>query len=135
MRKLFILAAIFLVCIGLSFAGAFIERITARSDGDNITIEWKTGEEVNVKLFEIERSNGSTNNFILVGSMEPKGSNSFYVYVDKSAYKPTDVIYVYRIKIVDKDPNVAPSYSSTVSVSHNVSSVKRTWGSIKAMFR
>lgn len=135
MKKSLVLVAVLLICVGLASAGAFIERLTARSDGDNISIEWKTGDEFNVKQFDVERSTGFTDSFIAVGSVEPKGSNSYYTYVDKSAYKSTANLYVYRIKIVDRDPNVAPSYSNTVSVSHNVSSVKRTWGSIKAMFR
>jgi len=43
------------------------------------------------------------------------------------------MIFIYRLKIVDT--NGQASYSNEVSVSHNVSGVKRTWGSIKAMFR
>jgi hypothetical protein len=135
MKKVFAVSIVFLICAGVTLAGAFIERITAKSDGENIMVEWKTGEETNVKQFEVERSNGGTNSFMVVGSVDPKGSNSYYVYTDKSAYKPVGSVYAYRIKIVDKDPNVVPSYSNAVSVSHSVSSVKRTWGSIKAMFR
>ena len=135
MNRMITVAAVLLVCASITLAGAFIERLTAKSDGDTITVEWKTGEEANVKVFEVERSVGGTDSFLSVGSVDPKGSNSYYVYVDKSAYKPVGSIYSYRIKIVDKDAGVTPSYSNPVSVSHSVSSVKRTWGSIKAMFR
>jgi hypothetical protein len=66
--------------------------------------------------------------------VQPKGSNSLYTYVDRSAYKDTESVYVYRLKILEASSGPS-SYSNEITVSHSVSSVKRTWGSIKAMFR
>jgi len=62
----------------------------------------------------------------------PKGNNSFYEFVDQTAFKTTASVYQYRIRIVAQD---GTTYSKVMVVSHNVSSVKRTWGSLKAMFR
>ena len=115
------------------YAGAFLEYFHGRSEGEDIRLEWKTGEESNLQNFAIERKTPQSS-FAEIITIQPKGSNSFYSYLDKSAYKPSSsMIFVYRLKIVDNNNQV--SHSAEITVSHNVSGVKRTWGSIKAMFR
>jgi hypothetical protein len=118
-----------------AIAGAIIKdgTLQAQSDGNNVTIQWGTTEEVFLSEFVVERQAGSEGGFILIGSAAPKGNNSFYEFVDQTAFKTITSVYQYRIKIVSQDGSY--TYSKTVTVSHNVSSVKRTWGSLKAMFR
>lgn len=105
----------------------------ARSDGSNVTIQWGSTDESGVKEFVIERSSGTSGEFISIAVVTKQGSNSFYEYIDRSAFKTTGSIYQYRIKSVKT--NGGAEYSAVITVSHNVSSVKRTWGSLKAMFR
>ena len=126
--KIFILLAL----VSVTFAGAFLNYFQARSEGDNVKIEWNTGEESNINHFSIERKTPQQS-YVEITTLQPKGNNSFYSYVDQSIYKTHDVIFIYRLKIVDNYQ--AATYSSEVSVSPNISGVKRTWGSIKAMFR
>lgn len=114
------------------FAGTYLEYFQGRSEGDDIRLEWKTKEEINLQHFIVERKTPQ-GSFVEITTILPKGSNSIYNYLDPSTYKPADMIFIYRLKIVDT--NGQASYSNEVSVSHNVSGVKRTWGSIKAMFR
>lgn len=123
---------IFLLFISVVYAGAYIDYFHARSEGEDVRLEWKTGEESNLSKFVVERKTPQSS-FVEIGSIDPKGSNSYYTYIDKNAYKANDLLFSYRLKIVENNNNV--SYSSEVSVSHNVSGVRRTWGSIKAMFR
>lgn len=118
--------------VGLLSAGAFLTFFQARSDGDDVVLEWQTGNETNLKQFVIERKS-TESSYIEIAEVQPKGSNSFYEYNDQSAYKITDAVYIYRLKIEDNDGAV--SYSQEISIAHKVSSVKRTWGSIKALFR
>ena len=113
-------------------AGAFFEFFHARSETGNVRIEWKTGEERDVTSFIIERKSPNSS-FLPIATVQPKGNNSFYSYLDENAYKPNDMIFIYRIKIVTSDNNF--SLSKEIAVSHSVSGIKRTWGSIKAMFR
>jgi hypothetical protein len=121
-----------LVISTVAFAGAFLDYFQARTDGDNIKLEWKTGDETNVNHYSIERKTPQQT-YVEIATIQPKGSNSFYTYIDQSIYKTHDVLFVYMLKIVDNNQTV--SYSNEVSVSPNISGVKRTWGSIKAMFR
>lgn len=125
------IVAVFLIS-AFAFAGAYLDFFHASSDGSNVKLEWKTGEENNLKSFVIERRNPQSS-FIEIATISPKGDYSYYSYIDESAYKTKDLIFIYRLRIVDQ--NQAKSYSSEVSVSQSVSGVKRTWGSIKAMFR
>lgn len=123
---------VFLLFITVVYAGAYIDYFHARSDGEDVRLEWKTGDENNLQKFVIERKTPQSN-FTEIGILNPKGSNSFYFFIDKNAYKSTDLLFNYRLKIVDNSNQA--SYSHEVTVSHSVSGVKRTWGSIKAMFR
>lgn len=128
-----------LLCGVLVYAvDSYIEQINASSNGKDITIEFKTINEKNITLFEIERSvnNGS---FKKITSILPKGYPSTYKYVDQEAFlketeeKVNATSYSYRIKIIFKDNTY--SYSNSVNVSHKVNGIYRTWGMIKEMFR
>ncbi|MFA3783198.1 hypothetical protein ABRY23_09070 [Melioribacteraceae bacterium 4301-Me] len=120
-----------IVFSSLLFAGAEIINFTVRSENENVIISWQSISENNLKYYVIERSTFK-GNFAEIAIIYPN-ENKTYEYVDASAYKDADALYIYRLKIVDNDGTV--TYSKAVSVSHNVSSVKRTWGSIKALFK
>lgn len=131
MRQLFLSCLLFTT---LAFSGSIREgTMQARSDGSNVTIQWGSTDESSVKEFVIERRSGTAGDFISIAVIAKQGSNSFYEYVDKSAFKSTGSIYQYRIKIVSSTG--AAEFSNVITISHNVSGVKRTWGSLKAMFR
>jgi len=131
MMKNRILIAFLLLTSVITFAGADILKLSARSQNGNVVVFWQASNETNLKNYVVERKtvNGS---FIDVGTVEPR-SDKNYEFVDQSAFKSSEVLYVYRLRIVDADGSV--SHSWEVAVPHNVSSVKRTWGSIKALFR
>lgn len=130
-KKLSTLFIVFLLVASV-YGGAIIQFIQASSESDNIKIEWQTGEESDVQKFVVERKTPQIS-YTEITSLSPKGDYSYYSYVDKNAYKANGVIFNYRLKIVDNSGQI--SYSKEITVSHSVSSVKRTWGSIKAMFR
>lgn len=132
MKKGIIILFSILVIAAAVYAGTFLDYFQGRSEGEDVLLEWKTSAEVDLKHFAIERKTPQ-NPYIELAIVEPKGSNSFYSYVDEAAYKTADLVFIYRLKIVDNDGST--SFSAEVTVSHNVSGVKRTWGSIKAMFR
>jgi bacteriorhodopsin len=132
MKFRYSLYIIILFAVAALYAGAYLEYFQGRSEGEDIKLEWKTGEEINLQEFKIERKTPQ-NSYVEIAMVQPKGSNSYYSYLDQSAYKMSGLIFIYRLKIVDT--NGQASYSNEVTVTHNVSGVKRTWGSIKAMFR
>ena len=126
-------AAAFLL-YAVAVAGVLrIGSFQATSDGVNVTLHWVTDDETNVAHFEIQRMSGINGVFMPIATLDPKGPSA-YEYVDNTAFQRITSLYQYRIKIVHADAS-APEYSATVTVSHTVSGVRRTWGSIKSMSR
>ncbi len=115
------------------FAGVEILKFSGKGQNGNIVLKWEVRNEVNLKNYTVERKTIS-GNFLEVGIVQPK-NESTYEFSDETAYKVSfGSIYLYRIKIVDNNGSV--SYSSEITVSNNgVSGIKKTWGSIKALFR
>jgi hypothetical protein len=132
MKYLIIKIFLILVFVSVAFGGAILNYFQVKSDGDNVKLEWQTGTESNVNHFSVQRRTPQTS-FVEIATIQPKGNNSFYSYEDQSIYKANDVIFIYQIKIIDNDSQT--SFSIERSASPNISGVKRTWGSIKAMFR
>jgi len=135
-RQLYISGIIALMLSGLLYASTELQYFTARSEQSAILLEWKTGIEDNLSHFEIERSASNSNNFVKIGQITSIGSNSYYYFRDDmTANGPlsSNPVYYYRLKMVTT--NGTSAYSNTVIVTHIISSVRDTWGSIKAIFR
>lgn len=122
-----------LITSGSLLAGAIFSHFIVRSEGQNVVLEWKTQDEVDVVRYAVERKSVNTNTYSIVAYVKPTGSNSLYSYTDENIYKTSDNLYVYRIAIINEDGSTDHSIERSVSV--HLSGVKRTWGSIKAMFR
>jgi hypothetical protein len=135
MRKPFYIISILvpLLVIGVLYAATDLQYFTARSDSDAILLEWKTGQEDNLNRFEIERSASEPNNFIHIGTVSAIGNNSYYYYRDEVTLNSSAPLYYYRLKLIDN--NGGHVYSNTITVTHIISGVRSTWGSIKAIFR
>lgn len=82
----------------------------ARKEGAyDARITWETAQEVDIKLFEIERSADGID-FERVGSVQPKLSleKNHYTFLDE---QPSIPFSYYRLKIIEEDGS--SSYSST----------------------
>jgi hypothetical protein len=109
--------------------------LVAYSNGTYIVVQWGTDDESQVANFFVERSSTSASAGFqdISAAISPTGNGSSYTFKDYSAFKTSESTYYYRIRIQAKDGT--SSYSDTKLVTHSVSSVRRTWGSLKAMFR
>lgn len=105
----------------------------ATSDGSNVTLRWITEDESNVTRFEIEKRSGTDGEYKTIASVEPRNVSN-YEFVDYSAMGKTSSLYQYRIKVVFAN-GANPLYVGPVTVTHSVSGVRKTWGSIKALFK
>jgi hypothetical protein len=131
---LFFIAVV--ISVALAWAGQIRDgSLSANSNGNNITIRWMSEDEAGVARFEIERKSGVNGQFISLAPVTLRGDNSVYEYVDDSAFRVfTESIYQYQIKVIFANGS-APVVYGPITVRHDVSTVRRTWGSIKAMFR
>ncbi|MFA6542245.1 MAG: hypothetical protein WCT99_11635 [Bacteroidota bacterium] len=130
-----IIVPLFLV-VSIGLAGVFkAGSIHPTSDGNNITVTWETVDETNVKEFIVERASSDSYEFSPIGTVtDLLGPNRTYKFIDQSAFKTTTSVFRYRITCVFKNGSRETSEVSDRTY-HKVSSVKRTWGSLKAMFR
>lgn len=134
MKKPIYISGIFLLlAIGIIYASTDIQYFTAKNEPDAILLEWKTGSEDNLNRFEIERAASDPNNFVQVGTVSAIGSNSYYYFKDELSLAMSPPLYYYRLKLVNNNGSYV--YSNTITVTHIISGVRSTWGSIKAIFR
>jgi hypothetical protein len=127
-----IFLVLLLLSVACSYAQQTVTYFTAKSDGGNVKVEWASANESDVNHYSLQRKSPGTS-FIEIASIPPKGNNSYYTYEDQSLYKAQDVLFTYILVTINKSR--ANESTSSVSVSPNISGIKRTWGSIKAMFR
>ncbi len=127
--------AILTSVISIFALGTTLSLFNAYSSGENIIVNWQTSDEVNLKEFVVQRKSLNMS-YVEIGIIDAKGSNNYYTFVDENVFsKSTNEVFVYRLKLVNTNSGVGATYSDEITVSHNISSVKRTWGSIKALFR
>ena len=128
---LFIIAAVVTVYAGVTIS------LQVQSQGDIANLTWQASgiSLSDQQRFSIQRKTPQTD-YLEIASVPASGSNNFYQYTDKTVYKTTDVMYIYIIRLVDvNNPNFVYGSSDEIRISPNISGVKKTWGSIKAMFR
>lgn len=103
-------------------------------------MQWLTSAEDGVKSFMVEKASQLDNNFYPIGSLNASGAGSSYQYVDNGIYKTTSSeLFKYQVAAIGNDGSTIAS-SNVALVTFDLQSsftgvAKRTWGSIKAMFR
>lgn len=141
MKRLLFLFLIIVSSLAIYASNTIITSFRALSNGSNISVEWTTNNETNIKSFEIQRSSNSTA-FKKIKTIDANGKPSDYKFIDEEAFMKggeedpkiqADKIYTYRIKIIMT--NGSEEYSDPISVVNQTNSIRRTWGMIKEMFR
>jgi hypothetical protein len=139
MRYFTLKFSFFLVLIALPlwiYAGATINNFHARLENGLIVLEWNTESEINVNHFEIQRSTDKIN-WMKTGTVKSNTGTSnvrqYYQFSENAIFKMNTSSLNYRLVVVDNQNN-REIYSVVASVSGS-SGIKRTWGSLKAMFR
>ena len=133
MKYAFHIFSVLILTFTLIYAGAIIQSFEIESDNGNIILSWQSSTEQNVKQYEILRG-PDKDRLTLISTVPAKGDNSLYTYIDENAYKTSDSFYAYGLVIRDNDGSKSEIMHTRI-LHENVSSVKRTWGSIKALFR
>ena len=98
---------------------------------DKIMLKWKSVDESRISEYIIERSIDSIA-FNVIGSERPRGNYFEYKFIDSNVFKTAARTFYYRLRIQLKDGSFV--YTDVVHLSPRISSVKQTWGSIKAIF-
>jgi len=129
--KVFFIIAFF---SATALAAVTLQYFTARTNANGVLVEWKTGDEGGAVKFEIERSAETPDNFMYINYVNATGNNSYYSYQDNSVdFGSNTALYFYRLKCIESNGNY--TYTNHITVTHTVSGIRSTWGSIKAIFR
>jgi hypothetical protein len=124
---------IVLIIIGTAIAGSRVSDLSVTSEGRDIKIAWEMLDQTGVRHFDVERRAIDQEKFMRINDRPIALDESRkYEYIDRSVYKIENAVVFYRIAIVEVNGSVY--YSDSIPLG-KISSVRRTWGSIKSMFR
>ncbi len=138
----------FILLVGLltflSGAALFSPGVKLSSKGivnqnDDIVLSWTAAEEVDVVRYEVHRrSRMSNDTFVKIATLSPHGPNLPYEFRDSQVYKTSDNQVYYKVLAVYTETAGGPEIEYAITfdpVSYSATAVRRTWGSIKAMFQ
>lgn len=129
---------VFIVVPSILSAEVFKGEAT-RVQGSAMVIRWETLDETSVLEFVVvcrEIRSGGAGQWRDVGRKQATGTSSVYTLEDTDIFKATDRMLEYEIRAVNAEGRVVESIPlKTLFPSGLTSAARRTWGSIKAMFR
>jgi hypothetical protein len=125
------------ICIALLlaatlFAGNVFRDFAAANSGGQARLEWNVNPGAAILAFNVQRSFDGRRFYDLARIPFTPGQNH-YLYLDDDLFK--DEIHTFWYRIEAELPNRQVELSSTAEVTLSFSGIRRTWGSIKAMFR
>jgi len=128
MKKVLLILFMLTATVAMWAVSSSISTFRAFSTGSNITVEWSTSDESNLKQFELQRSSNNSA-YKKVKLIDANGKATDYKYIDEDALLKggdespeiqSGKIYSYRIKIIysvgTKKFRCNFSYSSTNSI-------------------
>lgn len=133
MKRLAILALPLLVAMSMGY-GVRLASFDVSPDGRSFAITWQTDFEEDVREYELlRRTPYSNDQFVRVQSFKAHGSGRPYTFRDDQVYKSAADQVDYRLEAVYS--NGLREVIVTKSLNYTTTAVRRTWGSIKAMFQ
>jgi len=111
-----------------------LEFFQVENQGQEFVVTWKALVEEDVYAYELTRRTALSNEqFIKVFAPEAHGTNKVYSFRDNQVYKSTSEKLDYRLQVVYT--NGLREVITTKSVNYTSTAIRRTWGSLKAMFQ
>jgi len=130
----YIAAILLLTGATLRLAEVQLEYFQVDNQGQEFVVTWKTLVEQNVHSFELTRRTALSNEqFVVVFAPEAHGVVKVYTYRDAQVYKAGSAKLDYRLEVVYT--NGLREIITTKSVNYTSTAIRRTWGSLKAMFQ
>ena len=116
-----------------AFSGVFA-YVNAIPKGEDILLRWRSSNEAGIHSYDIERNSEDVPEFRRLGRVSARGAGNTYTFVDNGAFfKPQGgKKFTYRVRAIGTGTE---QYSPVTTVVHEVSSVRRSWGMIKELFR
>lgn len=120
------------VCMNLVGKGQAmtLNYFSASPDGSDVLVSFEVPHESGVTNFKLFRKIDEEPNWTFLDHVPPTGALT-YNYLDYTIFKDEAKNITYKL-LVYQNSTVYTYYTNII---HNPTSVQRTWGSIKAMFK
>lgn len=111
-----------------------IVSFSLQAEGRDFVISWQSEVEEDVRQFEIlRRTPFSNDQFVRVFEAPAHGVNKLYGFRDSQVFKSGSDKVDYQLEAVYS--NGVREIVKTQSMNYTTTAVRRTWGSLKAMFQ
>lgn len=137
MRPFLLLSIVLFVLLGGAIPHAvrgqdqvLVNQFVLSSEGADVLLTWELLDEAGIEEYRLFRRINQEPTAAHVATL-PANQAGLYTYLDDDIFKNKARVIMYELHIVTE----AKVHRFTRSLSHNPTSVQRTWGSIKAMFR
>ncbi|MEL6673878.1 MAG: hypothetical protein AAFR61_16860 [Bacteroidota bacterium] len=124
------LLLIFLGFVHVQGQSVLLQYFTIDADGANVMMKWEMQSEKGLKEFRIFRRFDNERSLAHVATIPLNGTNK-YTFLDDNIFKTQGRVIHYELHVV----SLNKTHKFYGSLSHNPTSIQRTWGSIKSMFR
>lgn len=115
---------------GLKAQALTLDYFNAAPDGSDVLVAFEVPNESGVTNFKIWRKIDNESNYTFLDHIPPTGAMQ-YQYLDYTIFKDEARNISYKLQVYQN----GAVYTYYTNILHNPTSVQRTWGSIKAMFR
>lgn len=121
---------------GVLFAGSVraqnltLNYFHASPDGSDVIVAWEVPTESGITDFRLSRKMNDETQYAILSNVGPTGALT-YTYQDYTVFKDEAKTISYKLQVYQN----GAVFTYYTDITHNPTSVQRTWGSIKAMFR
>lgn len=130
---LLILLVLLLTGAGLWAGSVKLEYFKVDRQGNNFLIAWKAEIEQDVRSYELLRKTSYATEFSSIQVLNAHGIGKEYQFNDDQVYKAASEQVDYRLEAVFT--NGLRQQVAERKVNYTPTAIRRTWGSIKAMFQ
>ena len=131
--SLFILLVLLLAGAGLWAGSVRLAYFKAERQGNDFLITWKADIEQDVRSYELFRKTSYAADFSSIQSLSAHGVGKEYQFKDDQVYKAASEQVDYRLEAIFT--NGLRQQVAERKINYTPTALRRTWGSIKAMFQ
>jgi hypothetical protein len=134
-KSISFLALLFVLCGAAMVSGRVrLSSFSIQEEGRDFVITWQSELEEDVQQYEIMRKTPYSNDqFVRVHEVQAHGINRSYAFRDSQVFKSGADKVDYQLEAVYS--NGVREVVKSQSLNYTTTAVRRTWGSLKAMFQ
>ena len=118
----------------LSFRAVLHENMQISAENSDLVVTWRASVEEDLSHYILKRRTRLDYVPLEIAQIRAHGPNKLYTYRDSGIYKTAEETVEYELVAVASDGRTELSVAK-LQTAYTPTAVRRTWGSIKAMFQ